>query len=289
MAEWTSATGSADENVDISAPDAGVYRVFVDVFSGSTAFNLNTFSVLAGAGAGAFHATPAAVAGVQGVPVGYTLARTGLAPMTEYLGLVTYGDTAMSTAVSVSSGEAPVVAPANTALPTITGKLRVGKTLTATPGAWDTDGLAFSYRWMRNGANISGATNATYRAVSADAGAKLTVRVTASKDGLPSGVATSAAVVVKFTATVKMSLNTQTAHYGQWIKVTASVVTAGPVKATATVKVGSRAYTMAIDSHGDGSITIKSLSRGKYSVSVAYLGNARVAPATSSSLPLTVS
>jgi hypothetical protein len=46
---------------------------------------------------------------------------------------------------------------------------------------------------------------------------------------------------------------------------------------------------MAIDSHGDGSITIKSLSRGKYSVSVAYLGNARVAPATSSSLPLTVS
>ena len=154
MAEWTSATGSADENVDISAPDAGVYRVFVDVFSGSTAFNLNAFSVPAGAGAGAFHATPAAVAGVQGVPVGYTLAWTGLAPMTEYLGLVTYGDTAKSTAVSVSSGEAPVVAPANTALPTITGKLRVGKTLTATPGAWDTDGLAFSYRWMRNGGPV---------------------------------------------------------------------------------------------------------------------------------------
>jgi hypothetical protein len=105
IAGWQSATGSADENVDIVAPDAGTYQVIASVYSGSTAFDVTTFSVLAGAGEGGFTATPSTVAGVQGVPVTYTLSWAGLNPNTSYLGLVGYGeDVPSTTVVSVVTG-----------------------------------------------------------------------------------------------------------------------------------------------------------------------------------------
>ncbi|MGC3953202.1 MAG: hypothetical protein QM804_02930 [Propionicimonas sp.] len=78
--------------------------------------------------------------------------------------------------------------------PSITGTPVVGGTLTAKPGTWTVAGLSFGYQWLRDGVVISGATKTTYQVVSADAGKNLQVRATASKTGLPSGTATSAAV-----------------------------------------------------------------------------------------------
>ncbi|MFT4082357.1 MAG: hypothetical protein QM638_07200 [Nocardioides sp.] len=78
------------------------------------------------------------------------------------------------------------------AKPTVTGTAKVGKKLTAKPGSW-TSGTTLAYQWKRNGTAIKGATKATYTAVAADAGKKITVTVTGAASGYASASATSAA------------------------------------------------------------------------------------------------
>ena len=66
-----------------------------------------------------------------------------------------------------------------TGIPTITGTAKVGSMLTTNTGAIaDGDGVgAFSYQWIRDGADISGATGSTYTLTAADANAMISVRV----------------------------------------------------------------------------------------------------------------
>jgi hypothetical protein len=68
------------------------------------------------------------------------------------------------------------------ATPKIKGKARVGTKLKAVKGKW-TAKSKISYRWYRDGKAIKGAKSATYKVKSADAGAKITVKVTAKKAG----------------------------------------------------------------------------------------------------------
>jgi surface antigen len=71
-------------------------------------------------------------------------------------------------------------------LPTISGSVREAQTVTAVAGQWP-DGTALAYSWKRNGAVIPRATAQTYLLDAADVGARLSVTVTATKDGyLPS-------------------------------------------------------------------------------------------------------
>ena len=77
--------------------------------------------------------------------------------------------------------------------PTITGTRAVGYTLTAVPGTWSPAPTALAYQWFRSGVAISGATAATYKLTTADQGAAITVRVTATKAGYTTTARTSAA------------------------------------------------------------------------------------------------
>ncbi|MGO4691975.1 S8 family serine peptidase [Glaciibacter sp. 2TAF33] len=284
VAGWQSATARADERVDIESPEAGFYRVDVSVFSGSTAFDVTTFALMPGAGDGAFTANPPVISGEQGVPATYTLSWAGLAPHTSYLGTVGYGDTGLSTVVAVESGDAPAPdAPVNTVPPMITGTPAIGSTLTASPGEWNTEGLAYSYQWQANGVDIARATNATYRVTKADAGTTLTVVVTASKDGLPSASATSAGVVVKYDAKVTLSLSKHVAFSWQRVTVKVTVTSKGDAGGTVDVKVGSKHYDVALDAKGAGSLTLPKLSRGLYPVTASYAGSDTVSPAKSRS------
>jgi hypothetical protein len=72
-----------------------------------------------------------------------------------------------------------------TATPKVTGTRKVGSMLTAVPGAW-TEGTAFAYQWYRSGKALSGATAETYTLVGADAGRRVTVKVTGSLEGYKS-------------------------------------------------------------------------------------------------------
>ena len=70
--------------------------------------------------------------------------------------------------------------------PAITGMSLVGETLTAgTSGISDADGLTnavFSYQWLADGADISGATASTYTPVDADEGKAVSVTVSFTDD-----------------------------------------------------------------------------------------------------------
>ena len=73
-----------------------------------------------------------------------------------------------------------------TGVPTISGTLQVGETLTAdTTGIADADGLttvSYSYQWMADDTNIQGATDATYTLAEDDEGKAIKVLVSFADD-----------------------------------------------------------------------------------------------------------
>lgn len=88
------------------------------------------------------------------------------------------------------AGAAAAVGPVNSVLPAITGTAQVGQTLTAANGTWSNT-PTYARQWLRNGAPIASATGTTYVLVTGDLGATMSVRVTATNDGVRR-VATSA-------------------------------------------------------------------------------------------------
>ena len=84
-----------------------------------------------------------------------------------------------------------------TGAPTISGTVQVGETLTAnTSGIADADGLddvSFTYQWLADDSDISGATNATYTLAAADEGKAVKVEVSFTDDADNDESLTSAA------------------------------------------------------------------------------------------------
>ena len=191
---WFSATGAADERVDLVAPTAGTYEVVADVYSaaGEVSWNLTATSVVPGGAPLALD--PAVIAGEQGVTTTYTASWSGLEPSSTYLGIVRYGETGAATVVTVATG-APA-APVSVSRPSITGDPIVGSTLRATTGEWEGEGLTFGYRWLRNGEPIAGATGSSLRLKQVDAFATIAVVVTATNADGASTEATSEGVTV---------------------------------------------------------------------------------------------
>ncbi len=128
---------------------------------------------------------------------------TSLEPRTAYTVRVTArhtiggveadGDSAEGTA---TTNAPPANTPASGA-PTISGTAQVGETLTAdTSGISDADGLtnaSFSYQWLADGSDISGATSASYAPVAGDVGKAISVRVSFTDDAGNAESLTSAA------------------------------------------------------------------------------------------------
>jgi hypothetical protein len=91
------------------------------------------------------------------------------------------------------------VAPANTALPAITGILEDRQTVTASSGTWTgTDPIAYAYQWLRCNTSLNGcapiaeATQPTYVLTTEDLASRLVVTVTATNRG---GTATATSAV----------------------------------------------------------------------------------------------
>ncbi len=286
VAGWQSATGSADERVNLVAPDAGTYLVLVDVFSAPDGVEWNATATSVVAGGAPLALDPAVLTATQGVPVSYTASWADLAPQSTYLGLVNYGDTGVFTVVSVATGDAPEPgAPVNTVPPAISGTPEVGKKLTVTPGEWDTEGLAFAYQWQADGVDIPGAASATYKVKPADQGKALTVVVTATKGDLPPGTATSEPVTIKYAATIALSLSRQV--FFSWQSSTATIKVDSPADApvtgTVTLKVNGKTVTGTLV---DGVVKIKlpTLRGGIYSVTASYAGDASTTGASTQKL-----
>lgn len=88
-----------------------------------------------------------------------------------------------------------------TPVPTITGTAKPGSILTAKVGSWRPSPVTIRYAWFRSGTVIKGATAGTYKLVAADAGRKITVKVTGSRTGYSSVARTSTSLLVLRTFT----------------------------------------------------------------------------------------
>lgn len=88
------------------------------------------------------------------------------------------------TGASVSYGSLTVLGGqkiVNYLKPSITGTKKRGSTLTAHVNSWSVKPATFTYRWMRNGVPISGATGAKYVLKSGDVGKRIKVKVTGAR------------------------------------------------------------------------------------------------------------
>src|SRR5690606_10235193 len=74
-------------------------------------------------------------------------------------------------------------------IPTLSGTVKVGKKVTVSPGTWGPAPVTLSYQWLRDGAEIRGATKASYTPVRADGNRELYVVVTGSKTGYENATA----------------------------------------------------------------------------------------------------
>lgn len=276
IALWQSATGSADERVDLVAPEAGSYLVVVDVYSApdGTAWDATATSVVPGGAPLALE--PPVLPGVQGVPVSYTASWEALQAYSTYVGLVNYGETGEFTVVQIATGEdIQPGTPINTSPPTISGTPAVGQKLAADPGEWDTEGLEFSYQWQKDGVDIPGATKATYKVKPKDQGGVITVVVTASKPDVPSGTATSAGVTIPFATTTTLRLDRQV--YFSWQRATATVTVSSDAgvapTGTVTITVRGQSYDVPLSAEGTATFQLPRLGAGVYPVGAAYQGD----------------
>jgi hypothetical protein len=130
-----------------------------------------------------------------------------------------------ATANSANTSVVTEAVPVNTAVPTISGTVSVGNTLTSTTGSW-TGNPTYAYQWQRGVANISGATNSTYVIQAADAESTLRCVVTATNAGGSTAANSANTVTVPAVAPVNTAVptisgtvaigNTLTSTTGTW-------------------------------------------------------------------------
>jgi hypothetical protein len=88
--------------------------------------------------------------------------------------------------------------PENTAAPSVGGTAEVGQTLTCSAGTWIGAGpISYTYRWLRDGAAVGGATANTYTVTAADEGHSISCEVTATNTVGSSSVASANRVAVR--------------------------------------------------------------------------------------------
>jgi 5-hydroxyisourate hydrolase-like protein (transthyretin family) len=87
--------------------------------------------------------------------------------------------------VTKASAATPAIglATLRVATPSISGKAKVGKKLTAKAGTWGPSPVKLAYKWYANGKAIKGATKSSYKIAKSVKGKKITVKVTGSKAG----------------------------------------------------------------------------------------------------------
>jgi hypothetical protein len=185
--------------------------------------------------------------------------------------------TSTSDPVTVTAGPAPVPSQS----PSVSGTKAVGQVLTANPGIWPT-GASYAYRWLRNGAVISGATGTTYRLQPADAVKQISVEVTASITGLSPGVARSSAVkIAQMKSTTTGILQSPTVSHTTRAKLNLYIAVSGLSGPTGkvTVKQGKKTLastTLKAKSFGRKTVTLKKLGKGKHKLTVIYAGTTAV-------------
>ena len=163
-----------------------------------------------------------------------------------------------------SNQQSPPENSAATGTPTINGTARVGDTLTAnTTGIADPDGVvnvSFTYQWLADDTEISGATGSSYTVAAADEGKVIKVTVSFTDDGGNAESLTSAATAAVALPALRLQTAavdgaTLTLTYNndldQGVTLPASAFTvsvAGNTRSVSSVSVSGRAVTLTLAS-----------------------------------------
>src|SRR5215211_6345911 len=177
-------------------------------------------------------------------------------------------------ATSAQTAVVAAAAPANSALPTISGTAQQGQTLTASTGTWSgTAPITYTYQWRRcdgagsNCTDLGGATNTTYTLSAADVAATMRVTVTASNSAGSSSATSAATAQVQAAPPANSVLPTisGTARDGE-------VLTAEPGAWLGTDPIDYAYQWLHCDSGGGSCTDIAGATHATYTVTAADVG-----------------
>ena len=175
-----------------------------------------------------------------------------------------------------TSVEVPLTVTAAVAVvtsPSISGTGQVGRTLSVSTGTWSVDSPTLSYQWNRNGAPIDGATANKYTLTAADAGASITVSVTAAADGFtPVTVETAAKQVAKL-ASATLAVPTRLIVFGsRSVDYKVQVLAPAGTVPTGEVSIYDNGVLVATAqlSGGKATVTLTGLSRGVHRLKATF-------------------
>ncbi|MEI6662962.1 MAG: Ig-like domain repeat protein, partial [Actinomycetes bacterium] len=191
---------------------------------------------------------------------------------------------------SVVSGTSP----SNSAVPTLSGTVRVGQTLTSTDGTWSGSPTpTYSYKWQRSDtasgtySDISGAISATYELTSSDFGKYVRSVVTGTNAAGSASANSAASTQVAALATSTSVESSGAINRGQSATFTVRL-TPSSATGTVTVKDGSTTIGTCTLSSGTCTVTKKFLIVGGRTITAEYAASAHFAASTSSSITQTV-
>ena len=273
--------------VKLSAPDA-------DGYSAGDQVTLDLSSLLFSNGE---PNTGTAVVSTGGVELGSALIDPSILDTTDEVGRATVtvtipagtpaGPLVLTVAVPETGTSIDVTIDATVPLqpievvtaPHITGTGVVGRTLRVTSGEWSVADPTLAFQWNRDGLPVDGATGSSYRVTAADAGADLTVTVTASADGFaPATVETAAKAIAKLT-TVTVGAPTRLLVSGSHsVDYRLRVLAPGGIEVTGTVEIYDgtalvATVELAPGDDGKAVVTVSGLSRGFHSLRAKYLSS----------------
>lgn len=198
-----------------------------------------------------------------------------------------------ATAINVAPGQTVTASPRltkdlePTVSPTISGTSRVGSPLTASTGTWnlmaDND---YQYAWFRGATQVGSAK--TYTPTAADAGAKLTVRVTGWHGSLTGTAFSAPTATIKYASTTTLKGRSPKAHRVK-LTITVSVPGVANPGGTVSIKRGSKTIksgVVLVD--GVAVVKLRHQPSGKRKYSVVYSGTSKIASSTSPRLTIKV-
>jgi serine protease len=118
------------------------------------------------------------------------------------------------------------------AVPTVSGTVMVGSTVTANAGTWGPAPVTLTYQWYSSGVAITGATGSTYVLTTSEQGKTMVVRVTGSKTGYTTVSKDSASTTAVAALTLTSSIPTISGSSRVGSKLTANAGTWGPAPVT---------------------------------------------------------
>ncbi|NDG31450.1 hypothetical protein EB118_15455, partial [bacterium] len=117
----------------------------------------------------------------------------------------------------------PAIAPTNSSLPTISGTVQVGQTLTVSNGVWSgSTPITYEYQWQRGTTNITGSTSTSYTIVLTDVGNRFRVRVLARNSAGENFVFTASTALVPSVAPTNTSLPVITGDIAVGLRINAT-------------------------------------------------------------------